>query len=241
MNSILAAEMLEIYDDNDVSDKVIKNKYKLTYFNIKGLAETTRLIFAIAGEEYEDFRYELEVINMAKYEFKKDQFDNDKECGKLKLSLNKLPFLTINDKVLCQSKAIERYLAREFNLMGISNIESAMIDSLCECIRDFKDAYQIVRKAENKEEAMNHWFTESLKEKMEMFENLLGNNTGFSVGNQLSLSDIIIYSFIKEFFDDKLSALSACANCPKVNSILNNVSNNDNLKKWLDNRPITVF
>lgn len=238
MNSLLAAEMLEIYDEKD---KAATCKYKLTYFNIKGLAETTRLIFAIAGEEYEDFRYDFEVLDMAKYEFKKDQFDNDKESGKLKLSLNKLPFLKIDDKVICQSKAIERYLAREFNLMGNSNIESAMIDSLCECIRDFKDAYQLVRKSENKEEAMVQWFTVALKDKMEMFENLLGANTGFSVGNHLSLSDIILYSFIKEFFDDKEGALAACANCSKVQSILNNVSNNDNLKKWLDNRPNTLF
>ena len=239
MNSILAAKLTGIYYDDDKESK--KVKYKLTYFDVKGLAETTRLIFAITGEEYEDFRYKLEVIDINKYQFKKDQFDKDKANGKFKLSLNKLPFLEVNNKVICQSKSIERYLAREFNLMGISNIESAMIDSLCESIRDFKDAYQLVKKADNKEEAMIEWFNVTLKEKMEMLENLLGETSGFSVGNKMSLADIVIYSFIKEFFDNKEGALNACKNCIKLQDILTNISNNSNLKKWLDNRPKTFF
>ena len=116
-----------------------------------------------------------------------------------------------------------------------------MIDSLCESIRDFKDAYQLVKKADNKEEAMIEWFNVTLKEKMEMLENLLGESSGFSVGNKMSLADIVIYSFIKEFFDNKEGALNACKNCIKLQDILTNISNNSNLKKWLDNRPKTFF
>ena len=32
---------------------------KLCYFNGRGLAETARIILAIKGEEYEDFRYRI--------------------------------------------------------------------------------------------------------------------------------------------------------------------------------------
>ena len=65
---------------------------KLTYFNIRGLAETARILFAIGGEEYEDFRYPLEIIDMSKYEMNKEEFEKDKAEGKLVHSLNKLPF-----------------------------------------------------------------------------------------------------------------------------------------------------
>jgi glutathione S-transferase len=34
--------------------------YKLNYFNGRGRAEPTRLVFAAAGVEYEDFRWERE-------------------------------------------------------------------------------------------------------------------------------------------------------------------------------------
>ena len=35
-------------------------KYKLTYFNAKGRAETSRILFALAKQEYEDDRFAFE-------------------------------------------------------------------------------------------------------------------------------------------------------------------------------------
>ena len=35
-------------------------QYKLLYFNVKGRAELARLIFAYAGQKYEDVRYTSE-------------------------------------------------------------------------------------------------------------------------------------------------------------------------------------
>ena len=58
---------------------------KLVYFNVRGLAETSRILLALGGEEYEDFRYPLEVIDMSKHEMKKEEFDTDKAAGKLSL------------------------------------------------------------------------------------------------------------------------------------------------------------
>ena len=229
-------DLVDVSDDNKS-----EFKYKLSYFNGRGLAEVSRIIFAIVDQDYEDYRYPLEVVDMSKFEFKREEFDKDKADGKLVKSLNKVPFLQVNDTILCQSKSIERFLGEKFELMGSSSIEKALVDSFCECIRDFKDLYQGVRKAENKEEALNKWFTETLKEKMELFENLLGNTLGYSVGEKLTLSDIVIYCFIKEFFDDKEGSLKSCENCPKILAVVKNVSDNPNLIKWLEKRPTTIF
>ena len=94
---------------------------KLTYFNVRGLAETSRMILAVGQIDYEDVRYPLEVIDMSTYKMVKDEFDSDKAEGKLLKSLNKVPFLEVDGAVIPQSKTIERYLAKRCNMMGATD------------------------------------------------------------------------------------------------------------------------
>ena len=147
-------------------------KMKLVYFNGRGLAETSRLVLALNKVDYEDFRYPLKIIDWASYNMERVEFNNDKESGKLVNSLNKLPFLEVDGQIVAQSKSIERFLARKYNMMGDNELEAARIDSICECVRDFKDAYQKVRKLsdEEKENGMKEWFSEILVEKMTLLD-----------------------------------------------------------------------
>lgn len=220
---------------------------KLTYFNVRGLAETSRILLAIGGEEYEDFRYPLEVIDMSKYEMVKEEFDNDKSAGKLIRSLNKLPFLEVDDVLIPQSKAIERFLARRFNMMGDSELEAAQIDSICECVRDFKDMYQKVRALpeDKKSEGMNEWFTVTLVERVGLLENLLkdclNDDVGYSVGNRLSLSDVVLYCFITQFFDNKEASYNATLAAPRLRKVIDSVGKNEKVIDWLNKRPETLF
>lgn len=229
----------------------------LNYFNGRGLAETSRLILAVADKKYNDFRYPLEVIDWKTYNMVREEFDADKASGKLWRSMGKLPFLEVDGKVISQSKAIERYLARKYDLMGENDEQAALIDSYCEYIRDFKTAYQAVRKAENKEEAMKKWFGETLPEKLCSFDKILCENTDFqnisskiksvleterfSVGIKLSLADIVIYSFLVDFFDNKEGVKKSFENCKMLNNIVNIVGENRKIKKWVENRIKTVF
>lgn len=216
---------------------------KLVYFNVRGLAETSRILLSIGGEEYEDFRYPLEVIDMSKHEMKKEEFDSDKADGKLSLSLNKVPFLEVDGVTIPQSKAIERFLARRFNMMGENELDAARIDSICECVRDFKDEYQKVRKLpdEEKELGIDQWFSKKLVEKMILLDNLLGHeDEKYAVGTKISLADIVLFSFITQFFDKKELALSSTDNL-KVKNIINNINTLDEIKDWINKRPDTVF
>ena len=52
-------------------------KLKLMYFDGRGLAETSRILFAIGGEDYEDKRYPLEIIDWATHDMKKEEFEQD--------------------------------------------------------------------------------------------------------------------------------------------------------------------
>jgi prostaglandin-H2 D-isomerase / glutathione transferase len=213
---------------------------KLTYFNVRGLAETSRMILAVGQIDYEDVRYPLEVIDMSTYKMVKDEFDSDKAEGKLLKSLNKVPFLEVDGAVIPQSKTIERYLAKRCNMMGATDLESARIDSICEYVRDFKDMYQKVRKSENKEEDMNTWFTVTLVERLSLLDNILDSD-GFSVGSSTSLSDITLYSFITNFFDNKEASMNATLATPNLRKIVDRVHEIPEMKKWLETRPKTDF
>ena len=213
---------------------------KLVYFNGRGLAEISRILLAIGEEDYEDFRYPLKIIDWSKHQMEKEEFEKDKAEGKLVGSLNKVPYLEVDGQVIPQSKSIERYLARKYSLMGDNDIEAVRIDSLCECIRDFKDAYQSVRKADDKEKAMNEWFTKTLVEKLGLLENLV-DGEGFSVGTKLSLSDVVIFAFITQFFDNKEASMNATLATPKIRSVVEKVSSVPQVVSWLEKRPVTGF
>jgi glutathione S-transferase len=166
--------------------------------------------------------------------------------------MGKVPFLNVGDGVISQSKAIERYLAHRFKIMGETFEEGALIDSYCEYIRDFKTAYQAVKRKENREEAMKEWFGLTLPQKLVEFDKLIYENIDFqnmitplprqfAVGNKLSLADIVIYSFLTDFFDDKESVRSACSNCNVLKAIVKDVGEIPQIKKWVENREDTAF
>jgi glutathione S-transferase len=224
---------------------------KLTYFNGRGLAETSRVLFAIAGVEYEDFRYPIQVLDWSIFKMVREEFDSDKRQGKFWDSLDKLPRLEVDGQVVFQSKAIERYLAARFDLLGSTPLEAAFIDSIGETIRDFKDGYQKVRNSppETKEAAMQTYFSETLPNLLLVLSNVIRSkrtydNTDhytFVIGNKLSLADVQIFLFLTDFFDDKDLVSAAYENLAAIKTIVANVGNLDSVKNWLSRRPQTPF
>lgn len=91
-------------------------EYKLHYFDLRGLGELARLVFAAAGQKFEDVR------------IPRDKWPE----WKAKSPFGQAPYLEVidgsNSFTLSQSKAIARYLARKFGLAGKTEEESAIID-----------------------------------------------------------------------------------------------------------------
>ena len=220
--------------DNSNSKSVLQ----LSYFNARGLAETSRLILAIVGENYQDLRYPLTIDKTKTPMFSKPEFDLDKKMRVLERSFNKLPFLKVGEDVIFQSKAIERYLAKTYNLMGSSLVEEALIDGLCEVIRDYKTEYQQVKKEKN-EESLKKWFSETLPEKVSLLE--LNINMIHAVGGRVSLADIVMFEFFTQYFDDVVSINNVLNGTEKVRSIVSNIGENKKIIKWLETRPMTDF
>jgi glutathione S-transferase len=143
--------------------------------------------------------------------------------------------------------------------MGTNALEAAKIDSLCECIRDFKDMYRDFKDfqklrdvcAEDNELAKNKWFTETLVERLGAFNKLLAlgiyqekgkdDDDVYSVGNRLSLADIVIYAFLVDFFDDKLAIKKSYASYRTLNAIVRTVGDIKGVQKWMAERPDTPF
>ena len=92
----------------------------------------------------------------------------------------------------------------------------------------------------DKEQAMNEWFTKTLVEKLGLLEHLV-DGEGYSVGNRLSLSDVVIFAFITQFFDNKEASMNATLATPKIRSIVENVALLPQVVSWLEKRPVTDF
>lgn len=215
---------------------------RLVYFNARGLAETSRFLLALGQINYEDFRYPIQIIDWERHIIIKDEFDDDKNQGKLLKSLNKLPYLEVDNQIISQSKSIERYLAKRLNMMGTNDIEAALIDSICECVRDIKDAYQKVRRTNenNRPQAMDIWFNETLPNKLKSLDYIMDNDN-HAVGNNLTLADVVLYYLIIQFFDDVARAYEATANTSKIRGIVNHLQENQLIQNWINIRPETPF
>lgn len=99
---------------------------KLTYFNSQALGEAIRLLLHYGKIEFDDVRID----------FEKDWPTYPKE----KLPLGQIPVLEIDGKVLYQSIAICRYLARKFKLVGDTALEDYEIDNAVDNLNDFRSS-----------------------------------------------------------------------------------------------------
>jgi glutathione S-transferase len=96
-------------------------QYKLSYFDIRGLAEPTRMMFAHADVPYTDDRVARE----------------DWPNRKAEMPFGQMPVLEIDGKEkIAQSQAINRYLARQFGLAGKTPIEEAKVDMIADLFKD---------------------------------------------------------------------------------------------------------
>ena len=217
-------------------------EFELTYFDGRGLAETSRLIFEYTRTPYVDKRFPLEIIDFNKRKFKREEFDKAKAEGALDLSLGKVPFLKTEGITLSQSKSIERFLAKKLECLGSSDLEAALIDAFCEHIRDVKTSYQPYRQLEGeaKQKGFEKFFGDDLPTKLQALEKTLAPADKWVIGNSASLADITLFSLV-EFFDDKSKIVEILGSNPKLFASYQNFSTLPQITEWVNNRPATLF
>jgi glutathione S-transferase len=220
--------------------------YHLQYFNVRGLAETARFMFAVAKQEYVDARFSFSIdMKDGAPDFstmKRPEFDAAKASGELDASGGKVPLLTVDGEKIGQSKAIERYLAKALGLAGSSDVEAAQIDALSETVRDIKDSYQ---KAKGDAATKDKFFAEDLPAALGLMEKSLPAGSGpWLIGSNISYADITVFQFLaapKGFFDDVDKAKAAYSKCTRIAAAMEAVAANAELQAWLAKRPDTMM
>ncbi|CAF0827549.1 unnamed protein product [Adineta ricciae] len=210
------------------------SNYKLIYFAGRGLAETSRMLFKAAGQDFEDFRYPITIKDG---QYIRPEWDADKP----KYTYEKIPVLEIDGGkyTIAQSKAIERFLARRFNMFGSNDIEAALIDAAGEQILDIKQAYNKAKTTGG--DAVKQFFENDLTKTFAIFEKQAGKDkSGYWIGSRLSLFDIQLYNLI-HFFDDQQSVQKALEECAALKAIHDKVEQTPEIKKWLSERPDSMF
>lgn len=226
------------------------NNRQLSYFDIRGAAETSRILLTLAGEQFDDVRFKIDETT-----FKSTAFDTAKENGDLKANLNRAPVLVANDgTTIGQSRSIERYISKQFNLMGNSPEEEAVIDCIAEHCRDVKDAatrkgfskFTRNKTEEEKAVARAEWFNDDLPTMLGKIEDYLkeigSNSNGCSVGSSPSYADVVIWSLLRDCpSSDTKDMLKAVEDCQKLNSIADNIAAHPNVSSYIKKRPKTMF
>ncbi|CAF0978571.1 unnamed protein product [Adineta steineri] len=202
--------------------------YKLYYFNGRGRAEIARLIFAAAGETYEDVRYERE----------------EWPSHKSEMPLGQMPVLEVDGVKLPQSMTIARFLSKEFKLAGKDNLEQAKVDAVVDTSIDLAVKYVplLMQQDESKKkEEIAKFFADELPKHMKNFETLgklYGDGGQFLVGNHLTFADLEVYDMLSYVvkIDDKF-----LQSYPWLERNRQEVEKNPKIAEYLKNRKETPF
>jgi len=203
----------------------MSHTYKLTYFDGRGLAEVSRLLFAVTGTQFEDHRIP--------YEADRKSWLAVKET----FPFLKVPELVVDGEHIAQSKAIERFLAKRFGMFGASDIETAKIDAFSEQIRDISLAYN---QARGNDEKVAKFWAEEFPSNINILQKNAGSN-GHFVGDKLTLPDVQFYYICTTNIDAKDKVEACLANHENLRKIITNVANNENIKAHVSQRKETPF
>jgi len=203
--------------------------YKFTYFDVRGLGEVTRMVFAQAGVKYEDNRQSL-----------------DSKDWKAMAPFGQLPVLEVDHKLrIAQSCAIARYIARQHGLAGKTPEEEALVDSLGDAFKDFfneaRPFYGIAFgfAQGDKEKAYKDNVVPAKDKLFPALEHYLKESgSGFLVGKSVTWVDFLIaerlettHEYAPHLFDGH----------PEIPKWIHHVMDLPNIKKWIQERPKNKF
>jgi len=220
------------------------SKYKLYYFDTRGRAEIIRLILTQAGQPFDDIRY---------------GHDEFKEHHKHAMTLEQMPVLEIISNKhqqepfkLPQSLTIARYLAKEFDLAGKTNLQQAHVDSIVDTMMDLSQQFVIkvlhAQDPEKREISKQEFLIKDLPQQFQNLEILVKMyNDGrgpYFIGEQLTWADLMFYSMAAHL-PELTSDETILDKYPKLQQIYQYVKEQPNIieyvKKIITSEAINIY
>ncbi|XP_043273317.1 uncharacterized protein [Venturia canescens] len=196
--------------------------YKLTYFPVKALAEPIRFIFAHAGVEYED-----------------DRFDrNDWPKLKPEMPFGQVPVLEVDGKKIHQSAAICRYLAKLHGLAGKDDWENLEIDATVDTIHDLRSkigAYHYEANEEIKESKYGPLTKEIIPFYTERLDAQVKKNGGYLVGGKLTWADLTFVALLD--YINFMTKFDITEKHENLQALVKKVLQLPSIKAWVEKRP----
>ncbi|CAK8674275.1 hematopoietic prostaglandin D synthase-like [Clavelina lepadiformis] len=204
-------------------------KYRLHYFDLRARGELLRLVFAEAGQDFDDKRISFP------------------EWPKLKPTtpFGGVPVLEVDNQRMSQSLCIVRYLAREFKLTGDSNKHEFAADEVVTTMEEFLFKLPFMEQDQKKKmELVKEQLDTSDKAKfnlgrvLQTYESRIAKKGDYFVNNKFTYADLFIYhvSQTVKALDGK-----GMTSFPKLEAIAERVSQRPKIKKYLASRPSCPF
>jgi len=206
------------------------HKYNLTYFNIPGRGEASRMTFHYAGVDFEDKRVEF-----SEWPALKSNVDLI-PCGFM-------PVLTTPcGTKLSQSCAVLRYLGNAFNLYGDTNVDRANIDAVIDFNKEIHDNFIAIQFSQDEalKTTMIAKVDGQINQAFKYFESLIKKNKGsdFFAGNQPSIGEIFLLEIVR-VLDVILPNNSYMKTYPLIKTLCDKTSiSSSSLKKYIDTRKV---
>ncbi|XP_070545241.1 hematopoietic prostaglandin D synthase-like [Ptychodera flava] len=205
-------------------------QYKLHYFDGRGRGEGCRLIFAAAGVDYEDIRIDED-----------NEWPAEKSTGKY--VFGQVPCLDVDDVRITQSRAIARYLATQFGMMGSSAMDNAKIDMIADTMEDLFEGWaQFIFKIEDeqkKAEAKDVYETSTVPTVLGALEKILKDNNGgkgYLVGPKLTWADLFFFAQMDTNLQLNPKVLD---DYPALKALYKRVGDLPKVAAWVQKRPKT--
>jgi glutathione S-transferase len=206
---------------------------KLYYFDLNGRASVIRLLFAVAGAKYEDIRFDASAFAGASATGNTTVKFAD---YKATTPYGQAPILEVNGVKIAQSRAIERYVAKQNHLYGADDVQGALIDATQEQLRDLYEAFS---KA-GQDAAAKSEFVGKLGEKAASLAKQLEHSKGFLVGDKVSYADITFLVVFEAFKGADAKAFEAHV-APSLKAHLAKIETIPAVAKHLAERPVRPF